>query len=83
MSSIIHCQNMLFLVGLKFNNLTGSVNTPLCRASVLPCVGTGARARSVLSRGLGEMGGVSVGGEERSKPRLSPESPPSAGQSPA
>lgn len=28
MSSIIHCQNMLFLVGLKFNNLTGSVNTP-------------------------------------------------------
>lgn len=35
---------MLFLVGLKFNNLTGSVNTPLCRASVLPCVGTGAVA---------------------------------------
>lgn len=46
MSSIIHCQNMLFLVGLKFNNLTGSVNTPLCRASVLPCGGTSAGARS-------------------------------------
>lgn len=42
MSSIIHCQNMLFLVGLKFNNLTDSVNTSLCRASVLP--GAGARA---------------------------------------
>lgn len=46
MSSIIHCQNMLFLVGLKFNNLTGSVNTSLCRASVLRCVGTAAGARS-------------------------------------
>lgn len=46
MSSIIHCQNMLFLVGLKFNNLTVSVNTPLCRASVLPCVWTSIGARS-------------------------------------
>lgn len=46
MSSIIHCQNMLFLVGLKFNNLTDSVNTSLCRASVLPGAGTGAGARA-------------------------------------
>ncbi len=56
MSSIIHCQNMLFLVGLKFNNLTGSVNTSLCRASVLPCVGTGAGARSPAEEGAGRDG---------------------------
>lgn len=47
-SSIIHCRNTLFLAGLKFNNLTGSVNTPLCTASVLPCawvsVGDGSLA---------------------------------------
>lgn len=45
-SSIIHCQNMLFLVRLKFNNLTGSVNTPLFKASVLPCGETSPGARS-------------------------------------
>lgn len=57
MSSIIHCQNMLSVLGLKFNNLTASVNRPLCRASVLPCVGAGAGARSgAESGGLGEMG---------------------------
>lgn len=83
MSSIIHCQNMLFLVGLKFNNLTGSVNTPLCRASVLPCVGTSAEARSCAEWGAGRDGRYLLGERRCSKPRLSPESPPSAGRSPA
>lgn len=82
MSSIIHCQNMLFLVGLKFNNLTGSVNTLLCRASVLPRVGTGADL--IPSWGGCEGRQVFAGGRGVcTKPRLSPESPPSAGQSPA
>lgn len=59
MSSIIHCQNMLFLVGLKFNNLTDSVNTSLCRASVLQ--GLVQERELVLSRGLGEMGSICFG----------------------
>lgn len=83
MSSIIHCQNMLFFVGLKFNNLTGSVNTPLCRASVLPCQWTTAGARSSSELGAGTDGEHLLGERRCSKPRLSPESPPSAGQSPA
>lgn len=57
MSSIIHYQNMLFLVGLKFNNLTGSVNTPLCGARVAPCVWAGVGSRSCAEQGgLGRMG---------------------------
>ena len=29
---------MLFLVGLNFNNSTGSVNTPLCSAELVSCL---------------------------------------------
>lgn len=48
-------------MGLKFNNLTGSVNTPLCRASVLPCAWISVGDGSLAERGPGSGGGgVSV-----------------------
>lgn len=54
---------MLFLVGLKFNNLTGSVNTPLCKASVLPCGWTGVGDGSLAEQGGWErQGSICLGG---------------------
>lgn len=44
-------------MGLKFNNLTGSVNTPLCRASVLPCAWISVGDGSLAERGPGSGGG--------------------------
>lgn len=80
-------------MGLKFNNLTGSVNTPLCRASVLPCAWISVGDGSLAERGPGSGGGgggwgwyISGGARGRrrcSQSRLSPESQQSSGRSPA
>lgn len=78
MSSIIHCQNMLFLVGLKFNNLTGSVNTPLYGLGVLPCVRTSEGARSYVLEGWRDL----FTEWRCCKSRLSLEIQPSADRSP-
>lgn len=47
-------------MGLKFNNLTGSVNTPLCRASVLPCGWIRAGDGSVAERRPGGVWGEGI-----------------------
>lgn len=60
---------MLFLAGLNFNNLTGSV-TPLC-AALVSCLVKGQvqGLDLVLSRGQGETGECLLGESEREEVR--------------